>query len=398
MPSTSAHFGSSALHAVLGRGARPQPTGTRNAMALRAASLAAAAATLAAAAPHSFIAFEAELLPQWLALFQLDSSPGNYSFLPHGNESSVYAASDVAHLLYTVNQLNLTGGEAAAWAGVINRFQNQSGFYTPYDYEAVCGFVPWHTNGFATAALGLLGQAPAYPPQWAADIAAGGQQLWEETFLPLLNCTGQQGCNTVWCCGHKIASIPAVLQMAGLLTSQYPDFASWWLSSFLPGNLDPATGMWCTNPAWAPPSYVCLGGAFHIEFVETALGAAWALPETVLNTSLHLQKPGGYWGAPAVQFIDLDGVYQVVRPAVQLGRPPALWAAARASCDAYLGAAAAALSNATLVLTAAHGGYGGNTHSLVGAVAGVAECAKWFPDLVLTTRPWRQGLDVAPFI
>jgi hypothetical protein len=88
---------------------------------------------------------------------------------------------------------------------------------------------------------------------------------------------------------------------------------------------------------------------------------------------------------------------QVTRSALIINTPESL-SIARTACQRYLATTAAALNDASVVLGTGPEQYGANSDGLPAAVAGVAECAKWFPDLVVTVRPWRQSLDVAPFI
>ena len=352
---------------------------------------------------HDFRPFE-EMLPRFVELFRVGDGPGQYCYDPSRKEVSVYGSSDMVHLLFTVNSLNVSEDDAHAWSTVINSFQNTTGIYTPYAYEGVCGFVPWHTTGFAAAAVSLLGRAPMYRPEWSEALAAAGPGKWTAALTPLLNGTNCSDCSpgdSIWQFSHKLAAIPATLLMAGD-RERFAPFFDWLYGVFLSENLDPKTGMWCARAEWAPPNHVqCLGGAFHVFFVEQFSSHPWALPETVHSTALSMQHAeSGLWGSPTrgglPTFIDLDGVYQVIRSAVQLGNPAQLWAAARGSCDAFLDASALVLNDATTLFSA--DGFAANSHMIVGAVAGVAECARWFPDLVRTRRAWRQGLDVAPYI
>ena len=39
-----------------------------------------------------------------------------------------------------------------------------------------------------------------------------------------------------------------------------------------------------------------------------------------------------------------------------------------------------------------------NSHILPALVASVAECGHWFPDMVVTQRPWKLCLDEVPYI
>jgi hypothetical protein len=349
-----------------------------------------------AAPPYRFALFENVLLPRWVGLFSVTPhGPGQYSFFRNGSAATTYGSADVAHVLATVNQLNLSESDAVAWASELNSFQDaRTGFFSVAPLENA-GFQPWHAAAYAPAALSLLGRTSAHAPQWAVDIAAGGAALWNQTFFPLLNeSLPPPGPTNIWNAGHKIAAVPAALLLANISA---PAFFQWWAGpSFLGGTFDPSTGYWCYRKEWAPPSVVCLGGAFHMDFVLTAMRVPLFIPSVLSDTSLKLQQPSGLWGSFPPSYIDLDGLYCSLRPAAQLGKPAALWSRARAACEAFLAVAEAALNNETIVLGANY--YAINSHLLPAAVAGVAECAKWFPGLVDTIRPWRQTLDEAPFV
>ena len=344
-----------------------------------------------------FTHFESVLLPQWLDLFRAGPSPGSFSFLS-SNASSVgptlYGSADVAHVLATTNLLhNLSSTDRAAWAAQINSFQIQdSGFFALKPWEQA-GLQPWHSAAYATAALVLLGAQPAWPLHWAVSVAEGGPAAWQAEFAGLLNVTTPT-CSSIWCMGHKIAAFPAALLMTRG-PARDREFFEWWTGMYLAPAVDPRTAMGCERKEWGPPNVACLGGAFHMDFVLTALQVPLFLPRTLINVVSSMQSSEtGLWGGVDPNYIDLDGVYQVVRPAAQLGESSE-WAIARTACVRYLGAAEVSLKDPTRVLGAA---YGANTHILPAAVSGVAECAKFFPELVRTTRPWVQTLDVAPFV
>lgn len=354
---------------------------------------------LARSQPFDFTHFES-LVPQWLDRFRAGPLPGAYAFLSANVTSgpSLYGSADVAHVLATVNLLgNVSAPDRAAWAAQLNAFQAPAtGFFALQPSEETVGLQPWHGAAYATAALALLGGAPAAPLSWATTVADGGRAAWEAEFGGLLNATTPT-CASIWCMGHKVAAFPACLLMTRGRAVDAA-FFDWWAHAFLAPAVDAKTAMWCQRPGWAPPNVACLGGAFHMDFVLAALGLPLFLPATLATVAAGMQSNAtGLWGGGrAPGYIDLDGVYQVVRPAAQLGGPggPA-WAVAAEACRGYLAAAAAALNDPAQVLGAA---YGQNSHALPAAVGGVAECQKWFPAMVRTTRPWVQTLDVAPFV
>jgi hypothetical protein len=361
---------------------------------------AAFCATARAQPIFDFTRFESALLPRWLDLFRAGASPGAFSFLSSNASAAgptLYGSADVAHVLATTGALgSLSAADRAAWAAQINSFQAPAtGFFALQPWEQA-GLQPWHSAAYATAALVLLGAQPAAPLTWAVSVAEGGPAAWAAEFEGLLNATTPT-CNSIWCMAHKIAAFPAALLMTRGAERDAAFFA-WWAGTFLAGAVDPSTAMWCARPQWGPPAVACLGGAFHMDFVLTALRAPLLLPHTLIRVVAGMQSAAtGLWGGDASpNYIDLDGLYQVLRPAAQVGGAGAPeWATARAACVRYLAAAEAALNDPARVLGAV---YGANSHILPAAVAGVAECAKFFPQLVRTARPWVQTLDVAPFV
>lgn len=347
---------------------------------------------------YDFTHFEAVLLPQWLSLFRAGATPGAFSFLSANASASgptLYGSADAAHVLATTGLLaNLSAAERSAWAAQINTFQDPAtGFYRLQPWEQA-GLQPWHAGAYATAALVLLGAQPARPLAWAVSVAEGGPAAWAAEFDGLLNATTPT-CPSIWCMGHKVAAFPAALLMTRG-ASRDAAFFSWWAGKFLKSAVDPKTAMWCQRPEWGPPSVACLGGAFHMDFVLSALGVPLFLPQTLIGVVAGMQSEAtGLWGGDKdPNYIDLDGLYQITRPAAQLGGAPE-WATASAACARYLATAEASLNDPARVLGAV---YGKNSHILPGALAGVSECAKFFPDSVRTVRPWAQTLDAAPFV
>jgi hypothetical protein len=130
---------------------------------LGTARVVAALAATNPSSPSSFVVFETEILPLWLKRFHVaGGAPHEYSFFPrpHNTQPTIYGSADVLHILYGVNQLNLSTADKVAWASHVNSFQNASGFFTLAAHEGG-GWEPWHVTGDASAALHILGATPA---------------------------------------------------------------------------------------------------------------------------------------------------------------------------------------------------------------------------------------------
>jgi hypothetical protein len=358
--------------------------------------------------PYDLRGFEGELLPAWVSQFELASPPGAFSFAcaeapptPHA-----YGTAGVVHALSVTGALELryNASARAAMGAVGNAFEDAStGYYRLSGGETTAGYQPWHSGGWVLSALRLLGVEGAHPPATAVAFAGGGPGVWEATLLPLLNGTalGPSGAPlTVWAASHKVASLPAQLiisQPQQWAVAYRPFFT--WLWAFLAAQSSPQWGYWCQNPAVNPPppgSTVCLGGAFHVAFVLACGGQPLPHPLQMLNATLALQDLNtGLWTpGPLPGYMDQDGIYVAIKASVQLGR--ARWPEVRRMCTAYVRAAAQALGSPEVVL-GPQSPLGGTAHMLAGVVTPVALCAQYFPDLVLTLRPWKNTVDVGCF-
>lgn len=302
----------------------------------------------------------------------------------------------MVHVLAITGQLgNVSRQQAAEWAAHLSTFQNASGFFTLQAVESLTGYQPWHASGYGYSAFKLLGETAAYPPVWSQDIAAADETVWNATFWALL--TDPAG---MWSRSHKIAAIPTTLLNGdpGSNATAYAPFFEW-LWPFLAATSSPTIGYWCQAPNPQPPSCICLGGAFHIAFTHGCVRRPLPHADALLNTTLALQNPTtGLWnGDSAPNYMDLDGLYTASRASVQLGQSQ--WSDVRAMCQRYLAAAEKALSDESSVLSPT-GVYGSSSHTLAGAVSGVAECGTWFPDLVITAAgpPWVNSVDVGCFV
>eukprot|EP00035_Acanthoeca_spectabilis_P031851 m.16006 g.16006 ORF g.16006 m.16006 type:complete len:439 (+) comp4996_c0_seq1:3417-4733(+) len=373
-------------------------------------------------APHDLTAFERTVLPTWLRLFQLRDADGRWvneyshsaNLVPGKGTPSVYGSSDVIHILFTTNQLNLTDANRTAWVTHLGGFQNASiacwsspkvpcpdfpnsavftGFWRLATGESG-GWEPWHVTGEGAAGLRLLG---AYPPHRNTlyEEVAINRSLWEPTIAPLVKVLPNAGCDNFHACAHKLIGLGASLAMTNATSTT--DFAPFlhWLADYLVANIDNSTGLWCTavdKARGTPGLFNCLGGSFAAHMFLHAVGTPWPYNRTLQSLALSLQSPNGSWGGGAVSgYMNVDAIYQITR---SLPSNPDRTAAARAACDKYLATAVPTMSSLAsfVVLTK------GTTHEAAAPIAAVAECTKWFPDLVVSDRPWRFSGDYAPFL
>lgn len=371
---------------------------------------------------YNLSVFEKDLLPKWVAQFQLPGA-GNFSIKPNSSMPHPYATSDVAHVLCFVNQLDdYVKDEAAkdAWAKVINSYQRDDGFFENADKSGHEGGSLWHAAGYIPAGLVLLDRQPLRNNALFEHIAST-PTLWEPTISALLNEDATpapfnitSGCNSGYSCAQNIASLVSwFVQTNGSSAFgggvvRHKAFIHWYLQ-FLQKQADPITGLWCTEAQQQKKGKInCIGGSFHIDFVfqflvlhpEFATGASarakFPFPEAQLNSSLALQKEKGGWTNDGLAYINVDGIYQATRPALQVGveKPQARWADVRLACDRLMSLVVGALTNEKKLL----GKVSSSTHNLPALVSAVAECQKHWPEMIHTDRPWKMCLDDVPYI
>jgi hypothetical protein len=327
---------------------------------------------------YDFSRFQEELYPEWERRFA-SGGIGEFGYLP-GAATCSYGTTDMLISRYTMGDLELSEKEKDAWAAVINRFQRPDGWYA----KSHTRHAREHTTAYATAALALIERRPGRAFAWALPILRD-ERSWESWIR------GPHW-SIVWPGSHVISGVPAALAMTGGGSEAFFD----WYFDWLDHEADPRSGFWCRGLVHRlgiiqKPTKHEMGGAFHMFYVYERFGRAWRHPERVVDESLRLQHTNGLWDKDVPYCIDLDGLYCVLRSSRNAGgyRKDDAASAARA----FLETAERVMGNRDLLF----GGYP-NSHRLTGALSAIAECARSFPELVTTPRPWRQSLDVAPYI
>jgi hypothetical protein len=269
----------------------------------------------------------------------------------------------------------------------------------------------------------LLGRQPARNVS-RFEAIADDPAAWGETFLPILNGTGSNtstapffSCGSIWGCGHALAAIPVVLAATGHRAANADFFA--WLVAQVEAHVDPDTGMLCPAvcksdgsdlPECSGTLYDCIGGGTPLHSMLSFLGVPWPLPQRVQAFASKLQRPDGLWwpafcptkpsgrcslGRPWASAdhlgdvcINYDGLFHLAQPCRQPGAPPCSAAALgriRAACATIVRAAHALLDD----LGAMHRVFDLGFHYVPVGLATVAECQSWFPEMVVTARPWK---------
>lgn len=327
---------------------------------------------------YDFTFFEEEMFPEWIKRFESGEKTGDYGYEIDG-PTSLYGTTDMLISKYDINQLHLTEDEKDEWAAIINQFQNpKTGWfekkYTMHYKE--------HTTAYAVAALTLIDRKPLYPLKWKEDILKSKKAM--KKWINHINWS------LIWPGSHVISGVPAALAMTGEGTDEFFD----WYFNWLDRNADPKTGYYMRGLIHRfrkNPTKQELGGAFHMYYVYEYFNRSWPYAEKIVDWTLRLQHDNGLWDADVTYCIDLDGIYSLTRScrnADHYREDDVKNAIIR-----YLETTEKIFNDKSFFFNAYK-----NSHRLTGALNAIAECQKFYPELVKTKNDWQQSLDTACFI
>ncbi|MBD3351728.1 MAG: hypothetical protein GF364_09610 [Candidatus Lokiarchaeota archaeon] len=339
---------------------------------------------------YDFTLFETEFFPEWIKQFRSGSKKGEYCYKKtdvdlekksQSSTTSLYGTTDMLISLYDINQLHLTESEKDEWAKMINQFQNPN---TGWFEKTYTMHYKEHTTAYAVAALYLIDRRPQYPLKWKHDIISSKNSM--KKWINGINWS------IIWPSSHIVSGVPAALAMADEGTDEFFN----WYFDWLDKHADPKSGFYLRGfihriKIVRKPTKQELGGAFHMYYVYEFFNRKWPYPEKIVDECIRLQKDNGLWDKDVTYCIDLDGLYSMIRSSRN-----ANWyrkSDVRESVEKYLETAERIFNDKEFFFQSYQ-----NSHKLTGALNAIAECQKWFPDLVRTTKPWQQSLDKACFI
>jgi hypothetical protein len=332
---------------------------------------------------YDFRALEREIITDWMAQFKSGKGIGEYSY-KIGGPTSLYGTTDMLISTFILDDLLLDESQRDEWAQVINRFQDP---HTGWYKKSYTLHYKEHTSAYAVAALHLIDRKPRYPFSWKYNILKSqkAQEQWIKRDWRML-------WSLIWPGSHVISGVPAMLAMTNQGNETFFD----WYFDWLDAQADPNSGFYMRGIPHKlglirEPRMQDLGGAFHMYYVYEWFDRKWPYPEKIVDQCLRLQHNNGFWDKDVTYCIDLDGLYSMIRSSRN-----ANWYrkedVKQAVCK-YLETAEKTLNDEEFLFT----NYS-NSHRLTGALAAIAECQKWFPELVKTTQPWKQSLDYACYI
>nr|MDO8114885.1 hypothetical protein [Candidatus Sigynarchaeota archaeon] len=332
-----------------------------------------------------FTTFQESIFPAWEAQFKVGPRIGDYSFAKGGKVDS-YGTTDLLIAKYIMNDIGtLTDAQKDEWARIINSFQDQATgkyvkAYTMHFWE--------HTTAYAVCALKLIDRKPAYPMAWKNDILRDRKSMtaWTRQWQ-------RAPWSLIWPGSHIWSGVPAALAMTGEGTDEFFE----WYFDWFDKAADPSSGYW--RRGWlhkmkslSKPVSHDLFGAFHMYYVYECMGRKWKYPEKVVDCTLRLQLDTGLWGqTPEFYCRDLDGLYALTRSSRNAGGYRA--DDVKAAVVKFLATAERTLNDRDFVLA-----HYPDTHHLAGALCAIAECQKFYPDIVKTARPWLMSIDKACYI
>lgn len=333
-----------------------------------------------------FSNFQDRVFPKWRARFKAGQGIGDFSYKTGKTQTDSYGTADMLICMATLNELSgLTDEQKDAWAATINRYQDQktgkfTKTYTAHFWE--------HTTAYCTCALRLIDRMPAYSMRWKETIIKD-----EKSMLSWTSQWRRAPWSIIWSGSHVWSGVPATLAMTGEGTDA---FFTWYFDWFNE-NVDSASGFWRRGwlhkmKIFSKPMANDLFGAFHMYYVYEFMSKQWKYPEKVVDYTLTLQLDNGLWGKTSEPYCrDLDGIYALTRSSRNASgyRHDDV----KEAVIRFLATAERTLNDETFVLR-----HYKNSHHLPGALSAVAECQKFFPELVITPQPWTQTIDKACYI
>jgi hypothetical protein len=330
---------------------------------------------------YDFTRFEREFFPEWIAQFRSGDRIGDYSFAK-GGPTCVYGTTDMLISKYIINDLELLDAEKDEWASCINQFQNPD---TGYYQKTYTLHFKEHTLAYAIAALYLIDRKPQYPMHWKNNIIQTVDQ--REAWI-----RKEPKWSVIWSASHVVSGVLAALAMTGEAPDEFID----WYFGWLDREVDPKSGFWRRGlihnlSFWKQAGLHDMAGAFHMYYIYEFFHRQWLYPEKIIDHTLRLQHTNGLWDKDVTYCVDLDGLYCLTRSSRNANNYRA--ADIRKAVEKYLQTAEKIFNDKEFFFNAY-----GNSHRLTGALAAIAECQKFYPELVKTSKPWRQSLDKACYI
>jgi hypothetical protein len=332
--------------------------------------------------------FEAWIADEYLPSLRAGPRRGEYARRPGDGEAALYGSADVACILYSLDRLDPSREESAAWLEVLSGFQDaESGFFV--DRSAMLSTA--HNTGFAVGAMNLLdrelvdGELPKAPLRFARLVREPADA---ERFAASLNWRTdcyEAGENLI---GHA----SSFFNVSGSIPAEWFE----WLVDYVERTkMDQANGMvGVDKPAGGDLDQI--GGTLHFDFFWAALGRQLPFAAARTEALLGLQLPSGLWDPTNPWWLSFDAVYMLRRTLPDL--PDDQAQRVRAAVARAAAALSARASDPDLRESDFVDPWIG-AHMLTGAVSFFAYAQQVLGESrVITERPLRSVLDRRPYI
>ncbi|TFF85898.1 MAG: hypothetical protein EU551_03070 [Promethearchaeota archaeon] len=343
---------------------------------------------------YDLTAFQSNLM-DWVNQFAISDDIGNFAYKPikkkdksKNKTARLYGSTDMVFTLYITNELDAyiesANGDIEDWIRIIQNYQNPKGWFKQGLWNYDNFHFREHSTAFATSALKLLGGKPKYELKFLKNL---NSRKKVEKWLK-----GIEWGLLFWPGSHKGGGIAAYI----ITTGEIPDenFFEWYFE-WLDKEADPEVGFW--RRSWLHKIFKNrltkneLGGSIHFYWIYEFENHPIPFPEKVIDSTLLLQNDLGLWGKNVSYCVDLDAIFCLTRCIKQLGgyRDEDILQA----IIKYLDYTVPSLNNKIFLFNKYK-----NTHKITGCLSAIAEIQKFYPELILTPKPWYQSLDITPWI
>jgi hypothetical protein len=332
--------------------------------------------------------FLAWISDEYLPSLRAGPGPGEYARRPGDDDAALYGSADVACILYSLDRLDPSPEESAAWLEVLSGFQDaESGFFV--DRSAMLSTA--HNTGFAVGAMNLLhrelrnGELPKAPLRFAGLVREPADAVRFAASLNWRTDCYEAGENLI---GHAASFF-------NVSHSMPREWFEWLVDYVERTKMDQANGMvGVDKPAGGDLDQI--GGTLHFDFFWAALGRQLPFAPARTRALLGLQLPSGLWDPTNPWWLSFDAVYMLRRALPDLP-------------DDQAGSVRAAVARATAALTERSSDPDLRksdfvdpwigAHMLTGAVSFFAYAQQVLGESrVITERPLRSVLDRRPYI
>jgi hypothetical protein len=335
-------------------------------------------------------------LHEWVRQYEIDGTPGNFSYKPIDKTKSkpirlsLYGTTDMVFSLFITNELenhfkDFYEEKRDMWIKSIQNFQNpKTGWFKQglWNYDNL--HFKEHRTAFATSALKLLGGSPKYKLRLSKKL---NNKKSVEKWLK-----GTEWGLLFWPGSHRGGGVGAYYATSGDLP--HKDFFKWYFD-WLDKEADPEVGFW--RRGWIHKinknrlTKNELGGAIHFYWVYEFMDRPIPFPEKVIDSTLAIQNEFGLWDKDVSYCVDLDGIFCLTRCCKQANGYKK--EDIKEAIIKYLDYTVPTLNDRDFLFSRYK-----TSHILTGVLEAIAEVQKFYPDLIKTPKPWRESLDITPWI